>query len=603
VNARLLALAALAAVFEAPRPAPPVDVDGLVASPWGSVAELDARAMAALDQRGLSLAHLLEARGKTNDALAETSLFGDVLATLSADLEELDRRAGLGPAPLPNRPFTLSWLRDPRAHFELTGVVNRFDRAFVDGGDSCGEARLVYRLVLEPHERPPTPLPMTINLVFPQRGSCAALARRWTDLPARGEARVAAIAALYRSLPAFVKLEVDLQNLHGPALRANQDDHAEYLLRTFERHGDHLAPAPLLDTPNEDLSAEDRFALIAWIRDHFAEIDAGVHVIPERFLAMRSISFAPRGAARRGNRPFSEMFADEPSSTFADLPYDSAKLVKSPRGLLRRLDQATCAGCHETRAIAGFHLLGEDRSADARFNALALGRSTHFASELPWRVDAVAHAARAERFATPRPFADREKAGPGGVGAHCALDADPTFAGWTCADGLRCRNLVHDDVGTCVPADANHEGDACEDARVRRSMGADGDWIDAAPKETCIFHGTDAGKDACSPNHFGFPGGMCSDACTELGRVRDGFVCADLPASGYETDCFPLRVPVEKCLETHSARRVVRGCDAAHPCRDDYACARVPGLPRDEGACVPPYFVFQARVDGPVLDR
>src|SRR5262249_42459651 len=161
-KARLLALAALAAFFDAPRPLAPVDVDGVVAGPWGAVAELDARAMAALDQRDLSLAHFLGARRRTNDALAETSLFGDLVATLSADLDELDRRPGIGPAPLPNRPFSLSWLRDPRAHFELVGVVNRFDRAFVDGGDSCGEARLVYRLVLEPHDRPPTPLPMTI---------------------------------------------------------------------------------------------------------------------------------------------------------------------------------------------------------------------------------------------------------------------------------------------------------------------------------------------------------------------------------------------------------------------------------------------------------
>jgi hypothetical protein len=34
--------------------------------------------------------------------------------------------------------------------------------------------------------------------------------------------------------------------------------------------------------------------------------------------------------------------------------------VRSAEGLLRRLDQLTCLGCHEARSIAGFHLLGED---------------------------------------------------------------------------------------------------------------------------------------------------------------------------------------------------------------------------------------------------
>ena len=37
--------------------------------------------------------------------------------------------------------------------------------------------------------------------------------------------------------------------------------------------------------------------------------------------------------------------------------------------------------------------------------------------------------------------------------------------------------------------------------------------------------------------------------------------------------------------------------------RADAVLARVPGLASNEGACVPPYFVFQARVDGTMLDR
>jgi hypothetical protein len=272
---------------------------------------------------------------------------------------------------------------------------------------------------------------------------------------------------------------------------------------------------------------------------------------------------------------------------------------------VRRLDQGTCSGCHESRAIAGFHLLGEERDPEARFNALAVGRSNHLQAELAWRSGVLAALAAGKGAnATPRPFADRGAFG--GYGAHCAKDADATFAAWRCDAGLRCRDLTGDEVGVCVPADANHEGDACEDARaepVSPRDEPDGDRIVAAPKETCLFGGKPSSADACSPNHYGFPGGMCSDECTKLGHAGEGLVCADLPASGYETDCFPVAVPIEKCLETHTARRRVRGCDAARPCRDDFGCARVPGLGPHEGACVPPYFVFQARVDGPRLDR
>jgi hypothetical protein len=618
---KLSALAiAFCAFLRAPEPEALVDVDGVVAGETASVVETDPRAMAALEQRGLSAARLFGANRRTNDALAKTAVFAAIVRTLETDVRELDARPGVGPDPAPNRPFDVRWLRDPRARFELIGAVHRPDRKFVEGPGSrsaCGEARLVYRLVLEPPGRPATALPMTMNVIFPLGAPCDEAARAWTTMPLRGKARVDALAAIYRSLPSFIKVETNLQNLHGPAVRPAEDDHAEYLLRSFEMVNGELVARPLLDTPRDDLSKEDREALAKWIVDHFREIDDGSYVIPDRFLAQRSVSFAPRGAARTKNRAFARLFPDR--SVFAALPFEKAWLLRSPLALLRRLDQGTCSGCHETRAIAGFHLLGEDRNPDARFNALAVPMSNHFSGELTWRTEMAFAAARGMAFWKPRPFAESNEATAGARGAHCQMMnvvekngrkvfeklPDPSFVAWQCGAGLRCRDLYADPdgIGVCAPDDGNHEGDACEDARAEPLEGPDGDRIVSRGKETCFFGGKDAGKDSCSPNHYGFPGGMCSDACTTLGRVRDGFVCADLPASGYETDCFPQRIPIEKCLETHFARRIVRGCDPKNPCRDDYACARVPGLPPTEGACVPPYFVFQARVDGPVLDR
>lgn len=107
----------------------------------------------------------------------------------------------------------------------------------------------------------------------------------------------------------------------------------------------------------------------------------------------------------------------------------------------------------------------------------------------------------------------------------------------------------------------------------------------------------------CAPNWLGFTGGVCSARCASAGAQEGGAICAPLPAAGYEADCFVGNEPVESCLPRHLVNAWVASCDDRRPCRDDYGCARVPGAPPGVGACVPPYFLFQARVDGPRLDR
>lgn len=46
----------------------------------------------------------------------------------------------------------------------------------------------------------------------------------------------------------------------------------------------------------------------------------------------------------------------------------------------------------------------------------------------------------------------------------------------------------------------------------------------------------------------------------------------------------------------------LRACDKAHPCREDYICTAgyddLPQAKPGEGTCIPPYFIFQFRVDG-----
>ncbi len=599
------------------RVAPPMPRLDDVAASSPALLETDARAMDALENEGLSLSRIFGARGPNNDALAKTDAWSTLVMTLDADLLELAARPGIADA-LARQRFQPSWLRDSRAHFDLIGAVNRLDRAFLDPA-ACGEARLVYRLVLQPEGRPPTSLPMTVSVAFPQPkrsssvfgpSSCAAMAQAWLDLPARGAPRVHALAALYAALPDYTKVEINLQSFHAHATGATfsdgtgYDDHAEYLLRSFDRVGDALVPRLLVDTPRFDLDEGEKRALADWIRASFDTIDAGGWVIPDRFLDMRALSVTPRGFARGPNRVFASLFGDG-SSLFANLPYEKARLVKSPAGLLRRLDQGTCQGCHETRAVAGFHLLGESRTPDAQIDAVAVPRSAHLEIELGWRAAMTTAVASGASFDVPRPFGDRRQAGPGRSGAHCALNDDPTFAGWTCASGLVCHASDQDDVGACVLATPRGlaVGEPCQDVTLGEETPATGAFVDPRPMAPCA-NGSEPG--ACDPNLLGFPAGMCVADCAHVGAVERGgeLVCGLLPAAGYENECFmTAEEPIEKCIVRHLNNRVLRTCAEDRACREDYACARMIGLPPKTGVCVPTYFVYGLRVDGPLLDR
>ncbi len=581
-----------------------------------SVLETDAHAMAALEDEGLSLARILSARGRDNEALSKTDAWSTLLLTLDADIRELETRHDMTKWPQSKR-FDVSWLRNPQAHFELVGAVNRLDRSFLDPA-ACGEARLVYRLVLDPFGRPPASLPMTVSVVFPQpkraqhffgTRSCAAVAQAWRDLPAAGAPRVHALAALYADLPDYSKVEINLQTYHGTApFGANPeavgfDDHAEYLLRSFDRVGDALVPRPLVDTPRFDLDDGEKTALAGWIRQNFEAIDAGGWVIPDRFLAKRALSVTPRGFARAPNRVFKSLFPD--GAVFADLPYDKARLVKSPAGLLRRLDQGTCEGCHETRSIAGFHLLGESRATEIHLDALAVSRSAHLESELDWRQAMTAAVAGGVAFDTPRPFAERRHDGPGRSGAHCATNDDPTFAKWTCARGLVCHASTDgDDVGACLLATPRSEiGEPCQDVSLGDETAAHGAIVAPHPRAGCADGDSEA---MCQQNLFGFPGGMCTKSCPVAGALERGgeVVCGQLPATGYENDCFMTPdEPIEKCIARYLGNSLLKTCGENRPCRDDYACAKAAGLPPSTGVCVPVYAVYGLRNDGPLLDR
>jgi hypothetical protein len=617
-SVRTAALAALGLLCAARAPAagewpaaPPPE-----GSTRDALAVLDPPTLVALEARGLRFADVVGASTDDARALAGAPFYASLVATLSADLTELAQRDGVGrdgARDTRNNAFRASWLTDRRARFELVGVVNRLDRQRLapsrESAAACGEVRLVYRLALAPRGRPPARLPMTVSLAFPQRdvhdgrdarAACAEIAHAWLSIPRSGRGRLDALMARIRSAAALAEVEVDVQTLHGEPSSPDQDDHAEYLLRGFDIVSGSLVPKPLLGTPREDLNTAERAALALWVRDNFEAIDAGAARLPEALSATRAFSVTPRGLARPENRPFSRLLGDAPA--LAGLPYEHASAARTPVALLRRLDESTCQGCHATRSIAGFHLLGAPRG-DGAGAELAVGASPHMLGELAWRRRWLERAATpghppVDVSFPPAPFTEVGGAS-GAKGAPCGL-GDAAFASWTCGPGLHCADADGTEVGACAPAQPT-AGDACEEARVIGSRGVDGDRLALAPPAAC---GSASGREAsCGTAEYGFAGGLCAEGCPRAGEALGDLVCAAVPHTGYESECFFSREPIERCLARHTDLAWLSRCDLDTPCRSDYACVHVAGTPPGTGGCAPPYFVFETRVDGPRLDR
>ena len=359
----------------------------------------DAATLTELEDRGLSFARVVG-----------SERLRAIARVVESDMAELTNGQS---EDSPRRPFKPGWLS--RGRFDFVGVVNRIDRRRFDPS-SCGEVRLVYRLAIKNRRRPPTRLPMTVNVRIPQPrpasdASCNNVAARWL---ARDD-----VTALLATLPPPAQIEINFQSIHTPGAAKDMDDSAEYVLRSFEVDDRSLRVDGLFNTPRADLGKRE---LVAWIASNLREIDDGSAVLPKNFLAGRIVSVSPRGLVHPQNRPFSTLLS---ADDLAGLPLAALGLARTPELLLRRLDESTCSGCHQTRGVAGFHLLGEDRG-DASFNTLAVGHSPHLGADLGWRASDLASAARGERGA-PRPFATYPT---GQLGSDCGLV--PGLSSWAC---------------------------------------------------------------------------------------------------------------------------------------------------------------------------
>ena len=167
----------------------------------------DPVALRELDRGRFGIAGMLLPERSANTPLTNGELFAlpSMAAVRQAIDGEFDRYIARHKASLPNETigvgdsfdfqlFDRALLYSADTRFVLAGIVNRMDRAYLDGA-SCGEIRLIYRLTRTNAPMTGTSavsprLPMTLNVVLKAKGgnavdrngttiTCSEIARRW----------------------------------------------------------------------------------------------------------------------------------------------------------------------------------------------------------------------------------------------------------------------------------------------------------------------------------------------------------------------------------------------------------------------------------------
>ncbi len=515
-----------------------------------------------------------------------------------ANLRQIDPSLGIGMR-YAHRAFDPSWLSSRAFHYELVGIVNRMDRQPFTPG-TCGEVRFVYRATYDAEvadQSVRSRMPMTVNVVHwltADGGDCTQHAQRWRFGQLQGVPlaehllKSDQLLGSLQSVSRLKSIEVNLQNARWPStVRPHMAGHAEYLLRVFAPDASgKLVPKSLENTPDASAMARPNALRAEFVQllsdpEHLAQVDAGTFVLPERFLADRALSVAPHGLARGGNRPFQQILREE---DFVDVNLEQYSTFSSAASLIRRLDGLSCAGCHQTHSVAGFHLLGED-PPERQVDALAVAHSAHVSDELERRRRYVRAILLGQTPETLRPSVERMR--PGVYAAHCGLSADGPFSQWTCGAGLQCTAIDDQMVGQCLPREPQ-VGDACETGVLKTVSNSHRDDVQLSSPRVCA-------TGVCEVNGVGFPGGMCSGPCDRTGP--NGTCGAIAVLDGFNA-CIARGEPFETCSRNNTRPGALRRCSDSQACREDYVCAR---LPNGEGGCMPPYFLFQLRIDGHVI--
>lgn len=599
-----------------------------------------------------SFAALMGARDATTLAALQASspLYADLARQLGNDVKSLRAEMAADKRPLfevtddnVGRILDLRWLASPLASFRLVGIVNRVDRrdfTALTSHPSCGEVRLIYRLAYR-FRRGKTVyasrMPVNINAVFdvPARGGlpCPDLARAWT--PPGAGMDPAATANWLQSGPlaglVLRQIEINAQVVRLPSgMETELGGQAIYLMRVFRIEGDRPIPRPLENTPDAARLAADaalRARLVDYVRANLPAIDRGVYQIPDEFLAVKALSFSTFGSARPANHPFASLFTP---SDFAGLPYAELGTVASPAGLIARLDDGTCTGCHQGAATAGFHFIGYDEPDAVAFNVVKVPISPHLYAEDARRRAYLAALAEGRAPDSFRPLSTAPPADWTSPGRHVPAPAAATMAclrpattapfrdAWTCGAGLSCEAIAHNprlpvEMGQCMPKEdtALVSGMACLSGEIVAGRAPYLDRFRVLRQINSRSPTVSPTAYNCRPAKLGVPGGSAYRQCTPAERAFAGFsdgrrpaeICALVGGKAFDlcvaTDNFA------QCMDASVARGNRPACSLGQFCREDFMCqalpATIPGaaaIARDTGFCSPTYFVFQMRIDG-----
>ena len=431
-------------------------------------------------------------------------------------------------------------LRDRDSSFTLIGVVNRLDR-MLGKSDTCGEVRFVYQLY-----RSGRPLPLTMAASFAQpldRGGCDATARRWLghQLSTMADTLTNADGPLDRRLllDRHLNLEVNV------VARETNTAATGALMMAF-RLDERLARFETIrlentpDGPWIHKGQNYRVALREWLRREstLQSIDAGAPELPFA-ISSRWADSIGLGDALPNSGTFggiAKTLADQyPNLWYPDADrlaaYDT---IATRTGLFVRAQLNTCAGCHEGRSIAGFHLvrlglLKGDETATM---------SPHLAAELRWRETFVVAVAQGQR----PPDRRRVPHLTAGRGSACALD-DVQLPWLRCPDSLRCDSTGAASIGTCTTPDGPHPGDPCQ------------------PQEGM--------QDCVAPSPI-YPGGLWAPPCEP---DTDRYRCVRLPSSDAHEAC-RAQPDYWECLraDRNVMMRIMPSCTLSEGCRDGYVC-------------------------------
>lgn len=433
---------------------------GLAIDDTSALRELDLREKLP-GERSLSLGAMLGAASNASSAdIFSLPSMKPLRAALDREFDDYAKRGG------PLQMFDRAALYSSDTRFILAGIVNRMDRAY-KAPEACGEIRLIYRPIARYGQRAKgvvvsSRLPITVNVVLNVRNpndasSCADIARRWLALGEGGATGLTAKGgALEFALPDHIaRVETNIQIAHASANPNDFDARADYLMKVFDFDA---ALRSFTESAMENQIDRDRIladpALANDFRQwllapgNFTALDRGVILIPDKYLAKRAIVTTPAAASNTQG-----IFEDrEIVETLAKFVAKNAELqnIKSPAGFERRLNDVTCAGCHQTRAVGGFHFPGIDWSGDVP-GFVVTPASPHFFGDQQRRRDILTSFRDGQppdfsRGFSARPQTRRSDGLQGttyldGWGAHCYAGAqtDKSFSSWTCAGNLSCQ--------------------------------------------------------------------------------------------------------------------------------------------------------------------